>query len=322
MKATELLPIRAARYVGRRTTELAHFMRGKNILRRYRAHHRRAQSIYRALRPTEVALRLPTPGVRVIRPDDDLVSGHAEVIEHIARQAARLLETPSTCRFVPPLPSPIAAATTSEIEAVRRGEVLAVQVRDPLAIDGLNTLAEPLTCELERTVYRSFALVDKVYVYRSIVSAQAPRGSWLWHYDNHPPEIVKALIYLTDVDESSAPFEYLRDRDGGAVVGAPITPRFGHGRVSDDIVDQVLAAGGRRCIVTGPRGTTILFDDNVLHRATVATGRHRDVLTFQVRPWLFQVEPRIDRRWTGSFPHWDIQDDPWVLAPRLNSGRL
>jgi hypothetical protein len=57
-------------------------------------------------------------------------------------------------------------------------------------------------------------------------------------------------------------------------------------------------------------GTAILFDDNVLHRATLARTGHRDALVFQIRPAAFRPDSYIDPRWTGSFGHDDFNQDP------------
>jgi hypothetical protein len=62
--------------------------------------------------------------------------------------------------------------------------------------------------------------------------------------------------------------------------------------------------------ITGPRGTVIVFDDNIVHRATLAKAAHRDVVVFQVRPAAFKASPRIDRRWTGTFGHQAMNSNP------------
>lgn len=305
------LPIRAARYAGRRSKEAAHFLRGKMILWRYARHYRRARRAYGA-----GASRLRDIGVQVMRPGDSgvlsLPADFPARVDRVAAAAAAALADPSQCRFVPALREPAAAA-------IRAGRVISMQLLDPLALDGLRELCEPLVRELEEQLYGSFVLVDKVYVYRSVASSEVPRASWLWHFDNHPREMLKVMIYLTDVHARSAPFEYVRDRAGAPVPGVPLTPMFGRSRVPSATIDAIVAAGGSREAVTGPRGTVIVFDDNVVHRATVAEEDHRDVLVLQVRPSLFEPVPRIDPRWTGSFRHWAIQANPWELAPRLNA---
>jgi regulator of RNase E activity RraA len=52
--------------------------------------------------------------------------------------------------------------------------------------------------------------------------------------------------------------------------------------------------------ICGPAGTVIVFDDNIVHRATLAQSAHRDVVVLQLRPAWFKGARHIDR-WTGTF---------------------
>ena len=201
--------------------------------------------------------------------------------------------------------------------AVSAGEVIAIQCLKPFDIDGVKELCVPIMKELERKVFGSYAIVDKVYVYRSPVSRQAPRASWLWHYDNHPREVLKVMIYLTDVTGGTAPFEYLRRAGSSkALCGSPIAPFYARSRVDDRQVQRWLSRAYESHAVTGPAGTMIIFDDNIIHRGTLARDAHRDVLVLQVRPAAFRAEPYISDRWTGSFQHLDVNRDPRDVTPR------
>jgi hypothetical protein len=132
--------------------------------------------------------------------------------------------------------------------------------------------------------------------------------------------MLKVMVYLSDVDEDSAPFEYLRHRDSGRpVYGAPLAPMHHHSRIAPGVVDGYLANGHETHRVTGPRGTVIVFDDNVIHRATLARSAARDVVVCQVRPVLFEARPRIDSQWTGSFQHHNVNRSPYDLAPLLKA---
>jgi hypothetical protein len=215
--------------------------------------------------------------------------------------------------------SPV-AGRTGDVEEVKRREIITVQLRDPVGLDGLREVSEPIVEFLERTVYGSFLIVDKIYVYRSPVCDAVPRASWIWHYDNHPREMVKAMVYLTDVTEGTAPFEYLHDcRSGRPVPGEPLSPLHLNSRVPAGVIDRHCAAGCEPRVVTGPRGTILVFDDNIIHRGTLARTNHRDVLVLQVRPSLTAARPRIDTRWTGSFRHRDVNADPRDLTPHLKA---
>jgi hypothetical protein len=312
----------AVRYAGRRSVEAAHVLRGKRILFRYSRHYQRAQHAYRAAGGELAAARcaIRDVGVRVIRPGEtgliDLPPAHLDVVARVSASAQAALASSANCQFVPSVKTTALPAASDAVAEVTRGEVLTIKLLDPFAIDGLRDLCEPLLSELERKVYGSFTIADKVYVYRSPISRQAPIQSWLWHFDNHPREMLKVMVYLTDVDDGTAPFEYLRARaSGAAVAGGPLTPKFGNSRVPQPLIDAHLANGSERCRVTGRRGTVIVFDDNVIHRGTLAQTGARDVLVIQVRPGA-----RIDPAWTGSFTHQAFHSDPRELAQRPNSG--
>lgn len=126
------------------------------------------------------------------------------------------------------------------------------------------------------------------------------------------------MIYLSDVGDGAAPFEYLRDnRRARPVQGGPLTPMHHHNRVAEQTIQRYVARGYEAHRVTGPRATVLVFDTNIIHRGTLAQSDARDVLVLQVRPVACRAVPHIDPRWTGSFPHCNINRDPADLLPRL-----
>lgn len=322
------LPVRAAGYAWRRGRDARFALRGKYILHRYSAHYRRAQRAYREAGHQNAAPVIPlhAVGVRVIDPQRAnqlmaLPPGYAGIVARVARSVAAAFERSANCHFVPRLPAGVIPERTAEIPALANGEVITLQLLDPFVIDGLHELCEPILRELERTLYGSFIIADKVYIYRNPVSHQKPRASWRWHFDNHPREMLKVMVYLTDVGDDTAPFQYLRERSSEApLAGAPLTPLCGDSRVPAEEIDRRLAGNWTCHSVTGARGTIVVFDDNVVHRATMAKVAHRDAVVFQVRPATFQPLKHIDARWTGSFGHWDFNRDPWVFAARPRPG--
>jgi hypothetical protein len=237
-------------------------------------------------------------------------------VARVAASVERALALSANCRFVPGLRSKPVPGQTAAVSEVQDGRVMTIQLQDPLSLDGLHDLCDPLMDAIERALYQSFTIVDKVYVYRSPVSYRTPSASWIWHYDNHPREVVKVMVYLTDVDEASAPFEYIRGRDTARpLYGAPLAPTHGSSRIPSDQIERHLADGFEKHAVVGPRGTVIAFDDNIVHRGTLAQAAHRDVVVFQVRPATFRAVPRINPRWTGSFNDRDINANPTDLVP-------
>jgi hypothetical protein len=310
---------RAVAYAQRRRREAVPLVRGKLILHRYSTHYRRAMRRYAGATGMAAVRSVYDVGVVAIRPGErGLIQCPADFsarVATVARGAAAALDCSANCDFFPALAPDSIGPRTGEVAAVARGEVISIKLRDPFALEGLQDLCEPLLEELERAVYCSHVIVDKVYVYRSPVSRQSPKASWLWHFDNHPREMLKVMVYLTDVDRDSAPFEYLADANGRPKLGAPLAPLHSDSRVPAAQIERDLAAGWTSEVVTGPAGTVLVFDDNVVHRGTLARARHRDVVVFQVRPATFRATPRLDPRWTGSFGHLDFNPDPHQVAP-------
>ncbi len=321
-------PLVACRYAWRRWRDAARLFRGRRVLRRYSRHYQAARRAYLNGHATDGGaatvygfslLRMrpdERPPELVVPPDFDAA------MCRLARAADAALSDTSQCGFVPRLLIKPVAPRTDAIEEVVRREVITVQLKDALSLDGLREVSEPIVQFLERQVYGSFLIVDKAYVYRSPICEGAPRASWIWHYDNHPPEMLKAMVYLTDVSEGTAPLEYLHDlKTDRPLFGAPLSPLHLNSRVPAAVVERHLAAGCEPRAITGPRGTIIVFDDNIIHRGTLAQTGHRDVLVLQVRPSL-QAQPRLDPRWTGSFRHRDLNADPRDMAahPKARPG--
>lgn len=309
---------RAAAYLKRRSREAGPLWRGKTILRRYTAHYQRAQRAYGVHRQAPVA-SVYDVGVRVVQPGSDeflpLPDDFISRVQRVAQPASCALDRTENCDFFPGVDRATLTERTANLPEVVAGQVITIKLRDPFSIDGVSELADPLLAALEQRVYGCHLIVDKLYIYRSPVSHQQPKASWLWHFDNHPREMLKVMVYLSDVDRESAPFEYLRDEAMRPRLGAPLAPLHSDSRVPSDEIERLVKAGWHCQRVTGPTGTVLVFDDNVLHRGTLAQARHRDVVVFQVRPAQFEALPRLDRRWTGTFGDLDFNRDPTVMAP-------
>jgi hypothetical protein len=296
--------------------------RARKILQDYAEHHREAQQAYRADGHIP-SLSVSSPkDVRVRRIDPqggesfiELSENYRALTDRISHDVETKLGYVRNCWFFPKLKVPPAHDKVTDLEAVRNGEVIAVQLKDYLGVEGLNELCAHLIPEIEKKVYGSYVLVDKVYVYRNLVSHVKEQVSWTWHYDNHPVEVLKVMIYLTDVSESNGPFEYLRSSRTMEGIYRNPTPLSGYGRVSSREVQGYLAEGAESQKVTGPRGTLLFFDDNVVHKANVAQSGYRDVIVLQLRPCTLRQRSFISSSHTGSFEHVDFNQDPWQYAP-------
>ena len=301
------------------------YSRARRVLARYSRHYAAVHLAYRRAHPGASGgpRAIAALGVLTIPPDAPpdalpLPPAPPALVERLGRDVAERLSWTAQCRFFPPttdaaLPLP---PRSDAVDAVRRGETIALQLIDVRGLDGLEEFCAAVVPVIEERMYGAHVLVDKVYVYRSPVSRQQPQASWVWHYDEHPREVLKLMLYLTDVTGDTAPFMFLaRGGDGRAVIGTR-TPLYGQSRMSPARMARFQASGCVARAVTGPRGTLVLFNDNVIHRATLATRAHRDVLVLQLRPTDRPRRPLADPRWTGSFQNLDFNRDPAVVEPQ------
>ncbi len=92
-----------------------------------------------------------------------------------------------------------------------------------------------------------------------------PQISQLWHRDPEDLSLIKAFIYLTDVDEHCGPFTYIpRTHPFGAAAADSQTIEKKK-RVPDDRMHLVFPPEAWR-VCTGPAGTMILADTLGYHR--------------------------------------------------------
>lgn len=305
------------------------YLRARRIVKDYAANYDRSRTIYAdAGHPDARQIAsLDRLGVRVIVPGTpgsviDLPANYATLVDRVADQVDRHFERTDNCMFMPRLDRAGLPERTGDVPAMLSRDVISLQLKDAAAVDGVRELGDAILPEIERKIFGSFVIVDKVYGYRNLVTRQKEQVSWLWHYDNHPTEVVKIMIYLTDVGPANAPFEFVRRKDTGEPLGFDPKPMLGDSRVNATRVDELVANGHEVVKATGPKGTMLIFDDNVLHRATFAKEGRRDVLVYQIRPATFVPQQRLDPRWSGSFEHVDFNPQPDDYAVRLKRRRF
>ncbi len=90
--------------------------------------------------------------------------------------------------------------------------------------------------------------------------------SELWHTDNDRPGQFKIIVYLSDVTEDRAPFEYK--------VPVEYIPYISGHVVNDNRI--AYKGDGRK--VTGPPGTTLIFKNNIVHKGNYCRDGYRDVI--------------------------------------------
>ena len=104
-------------------------------------------------------------------------------------------------------------------------------------------------------------------------------ASQLWHRDFDDKHLLKAFLYLRDVDEGAGPFEYVPEsQPGGQFDGVSPWRPMGNGRVPEDEVARAVPAEQIRTFVAS-RGTIIFCNTSGLHRGGFATERPRILAT-------------------------------------------
>jgi hypothetical protein len=117
--------------------------------------------------------------------------------------------------------------------------------------------------------------------YTPPVPAGTPRRvSQNWHRDYNDRHLLKAFIYLVDVDEETGPFEFIPGSQPGGEHGElwPWRPAGDAYPPLDDYLEHDARLPVRT--FTGPKGTMLFCNTAGLHRGGFATGKARVLATF------------------------------------------
>src|SRR4029077_7583664 len=99
-----------------------------------------------------------------------------------------------------------------------------------------------------------------------------------WHRDFNDRHLLKAFVYLVDVDEETGPFEYVpRSAPGGEL--DPLWPWRPLGDNYPPDEELATKIDGRSVTFTGPKGTLILCNTAGFHRGGFSTVRPRALAT-------------------------------------------
>jgi ectoine hydroxylase-related dioxygenase (phytanoyl-CoA dioxygenase family) len=105
------------------------------------------------------------------------------------------------------------------------------------------------------------------------------KSSQRWHRDFNDRHLLKAFLYLVDVDEETGPFEYVpRSAPGGELDKLWPWRPLGDNYPPDDQFAERL--NGRSVAFTAPKGTLILCNTSGFHRGGFATGKARVLATW------------------------------------------
>lgn len=164
--------------------------------------------------------------------------------------------------------------------------------------------------KIENSIYNSYVCVPILHLYRNLVTdLKEEKSSWLWHFDHHPDECIKVMFYLTDVSINDGPFEYLcntqtnkplkiksirKNLDSWNLQDPKYFPTQVNNRFFDEDIKIMNSMGYYNKKITGKKGTIIIFNENIVHKANYARSNHRDVLNANLRPSINKVKKYLD----------------------------
>jgi len=112
---------------------------------------------------------------------------------------------------------------------------------------------------------------DGIHINRSIANG-LHKGTRMWHLDQQDHRMLRVIIYLNDIDDDSAAFQYLPKQHSERVRQSL---SYSNELLSDTIMRSVVAEDQWKSCV-GPRGTVIFVDPaNIFHRGKIPKDRER-----------------------------------------------
>jgi hypothetical protein len=160
--------------------------------------------------------------------------------------------------------------------------------------DVMNTLPEItflIQPDVVATIEEYFGSYFKIFtaeMYRIVPSQKPPDASGLWHTDNYPPGMVKIMVYLTGCDEKTGALKVHPWSTTRRLVRRGFFKRD-HIAPYHDLLESHWVP------IEGPAGTTLLWDSNIVHRATPPTSGIRDAVAFKFIPSMEPWEQHLAR---------------------------
>lgn len=135
--------------------------------------------------------------------------------------------------------------------------------------------------DIANAYLQMWAKLEYVDVWYSVPQpADAERvSSQRWHRDYNDKHLLKAFLYLVDVDESMGPFQYVPgSQPGGPYADAWAWRPLGQNYPTEEELEQTIPASAIRAF-TGPQGTLIFCNTAGFHRGGFSTTRPRVLAT-------------------------------------------
>jgi hypothetical protein len=166
-----------------------------------------------------------------------------------------------------------------------------------------NNIYSKLLPSIEKKIFNSNIKIIDINAYQNtICNSTIKKSSWLWHFDNHPNEFIKMIIYLTDVGPEDGPLEIIVDNNDRACklksnritkndyIRKNFEPdkyfkgQYDGNRISENDIEELLQKGYKKKKIIGKKGTIILFSENIIHRANYCKKNYRNIINTVLAP--------------------------------------
>ncbi len=146
---------------------------------------------------------------------------------------------------------------------------------DPWLRLGVN----PRLLDIANAYLEMWSKLEYVDVWYTAPAGGDRRSSQRWHRDFNDRHLLKAFVYLVDVDEETGPFEYVaRSAPGGELESHwPWRPLGDNYPPEDELAERV---GDHAVTFIAPKATLIFCNTSGFHRGGFASGKPRVLATF------------------------------------------
>jgi hypothetical protein len=150
---------------------------------------------------------------------------------------------------------------------------------------------------ISNSYFGMFTRLRYYNVWHTLATRAQPRESQLWHRDREDFLIMKAFVYLADVDRDAGPFTYAPGtHPKGRVSREPAFALEGGVRRTTDDQMAAIVARERWIEALGTRGTVVFTDTRGYHKGGLARGRDRLIYTCMFTSRVSQSRELFDRR--------------------------
>ncbi len=203
------------------------------------------------------------------------------------RSMVRQLRTQGYCIFEPPADMSTTRQTAERVRQLVDAGVVSItpgheewMIQIPESVRNVPGMFDLLRPEVVSTIEGYFGGWFKIFcteIYRLVPTTERMQTSGLWHTDNYPPGMLKAMVYLTDCTKMTGALR---------VHPRPQTRRLlQHGFFDRHRAQRFAETLAKECIVLEAKaGSVVLWDSNLVHRGTPPERGLRDAVSIKFLP--------------------------------------